>query len=105
MCLFQAFLVQAFCNQDPGTLILNTGWHYVYIGTCIQSGFHVLISLVVWLQSVGKISIEMKRCGKHGIILCLLVNRKIHCWRSDHLTGHILNLLAHTLLPLATDVL
>ena len=34
-----------------------------------------------------------------------LVNRKSHCWRLDHLTGCIWNLLAHILLPLATGAL
>ena len=33
-----------------------------------------------------------------------LVSRMIHHWRSDHLTGHILNLHVHIPLPLANDV-
>ena len=33
-----------------------------------------------------------------------IVGRMIHHSRSDHLTGHKLNLLAHKLLPFAVDV-
>ena len=54
-----------------GHEFVNTGWHCVYIGTCIQSGSQVLISLVVWLQLVGKINNKMM-CGKLGISLCAL---------------------------------
>ena len=69
---FQAYWMQAICNQDPGTLICKHWLHYVYIGICVQSDSQVLISLVVWLQSVGKVSNEMIRCGKLGISLCAL---------------------------------
>ena len=66
------------------------------------------IPFVVWLQAIGKIGNKMMQHGKLGISLFAqylnLVNRKIHCWRSDNLTGCIWNLLAHILLPLATGV-
>ena len=70
----------------------------------------VLISFVVWLQSVCKIGNKMTRCGNLGISLCVCVcvvfslgDRMIHCWRSDYLTGHIWNILVCKLPLLGAD--
>ena len=64
---------------------------------------------MVWLQSVFKIGNKMMWCGESWYELVysvsLLVDKRIHNWKLNHLTGCIWNCPICRLDQLAADVL